>query len=155
MSTNFAQVTATLGLPEWNAHGPKRLDPSLPGPHDPWCAKVMVVAGWAEGIPWLFLACRDCGWWLGYHAQYDPAELANTAADHAKACEMPPAELVQAAKDLADQIPQARQLEYEADLAAADLAESGADERGDPVGADWHGAGCGCPYCPDESEVTS
>jgi len=81
------------------------------------------------------------------------------------------AEVVQAAKDLhlllgirelKDRLaalerdtPQARQVEHEADLAAAGLAESGADERGDPVGTDRHGPGCGCPWCydPDESEV--
>jgi hypothetical protein len=42
--------------------------------------------------------------------------------------------------------PQARQLQLEADLAAADLAESGYDR---------HGRGCGCSYCyDDEDEVT-
>ncbi|HUK73790.1 MAG TPA: hypothetical protein VLW50_34445 [Streptosporangiaceae bacterium] len=47
--------------------------------------------------------------------------------------------------------PQARQAQYEADLAAADLAESGFG--GDPpVGADRHGRGCLCPYCPDEED---
>jgi hypothetical protein len=53
---------------------------------------------------------------------------------------------------LEKQMPQARQLEYEADLAAADLAASGYD-RDPPVGADRHGADCGCPYCYDPSDL--
>jgi hypothetical protein len=44
---------------------------------------------------------------------------------------------------LEKQAPQARQLQYEADLAAADLAESGYDR---------HGRDCRCPYCYDEPE---
>jgi predicted nucleic acid-binding Zn-ribbon protein len=48
--------------------------------------------------------------------------------------------------DLEKQTPQARQLQIEADQAAADLAESGYDR---------HGRGCGCSYCyDDETEVT-
>jgi chromosome segregation ATPase len=47
--------------------------------------------------------------------------------------------------------PQARQLRYEADLAAADLAESGYGQP-EPVGASRHGPGCLCPYCPDPDE---
>ncbi len=39
---------------------------------------------------------------------------------------------------LEGQTPQARQLQLEADLAAADLAESGYDR---------HGRDCQCPYC--------
>lgn len=38
-----------------------------------------------------------------------------------------------------------RQLQYEADLAAADLAESGYD--------DYHGWNCGCPYCPTDDDA--
>jgi hypothetical protein len=55
---------------------------------------------------------------------------------------------------LEKQTPQARQLQLEADLAAADLAESGyrPDDYGPPVGADRHGSGCQCPYCYDEPE---
>jgi hypothetical protein len=49
------------------------------------------------------------------------------------------------------QTPAARQARYEADVAAADLAESGYDDS-PPIGADRHGPGCLCPYCPDESE---
>ena len=47
---------------------------------------------------------------------------------------------------------QAGQLQYEADLAAADLADSGYrdDEYGPPVDADRHGLGCQCPYCYDQ-----
>jgi len=56
-------------------------------------------------------------------------------------------------RGLEAQTPQARQLELEADLAAADLAESGYD-RWPPEGADRHGLGCQCPECsepePDE-----
>jgi hypothetical protein len=53
-------------------------------------------------------------------------------------------------RELEAQTPQARQLQLEADLAAADLTESGYDERGEPFGAVRHGPGCLCPYCPDE-----
>jgi hypothetical protein len=45
---------------------------------------------------------------------------------------------------LEDDTPQARQLQYEADQAAADLTESGYDR---------HGRDCQCPYCAtDEDE---
>ena len=56
--------------------------------------------------------------------------------------------------DLEKQTPQARQLQLEADLAAADLAESGynSGDYGPPVGATRHGVGCQCPYCYDEPE---
>jgi hypothetical protein len=55
---------------------------------------------------------------------------------------------------LEKQTPQVRQLQYEADLAAADLAQAGNDPGGygPPVGADRHGRGCQCPYCYDEPE---
>ena len=49
-------------------------------------------------------------------------------------------------RGLEAQTPQARQLQLEADLAAADLAESGYD-RWPPEGADRHGPGCQCPEC--------
>ena len=56
-------------------------------------------------------------------------------------------------RGLEAQTPQARQLQLEADLAAADLAESGYD-RWPPEGADRHGPPCQCPECsepePDE-----
>jgi hypothetical protein len=45
---------------------------------------------------------------------------------------------------LEDQTPQARQLQDEADQAAADLAASGYDR---------HPPGCPCPYCPPEENV--
>ena len=48
--------------------------------------------------------------------------------------------------------PEARQAQYAADLAAADLAESGYD-RDPPVGTDRHGRGCQCPYCYDPEDV--
>ena len=51
-------------------------------------------------------------------------------------------------RGLEAQTPQARQLQLEADLAAADLAESGYD-RWPPEGADRHGPGCQCPECYD------
>jgi hypothetical protein len=60
-------------------------------------------------------------------------------------------ELAGRVQALEGQTPQARQLQYEADVAAADLATSGyADDP--PVGADRHGPGCLCPYCPDEED---
>jgi hypothetical protein len=49
------------------------------------------------------------------------------------------------------QTPQARQLQLEAGLAAADLAESGYD-RWPPEGADRHGPGCQCPECYDPEQ---
>jgi hypothetical protein len=56
--------------------------------------------------------------------------------------------------------PQARQLQYEADLAAADLAESGYqfDDYGPPVAADRHGRDCRCPFCfydPEEEPLVA
>jgi hypothetical protein len=60
-------------------------------------------------------------------------------------------DLEQAVKALEAQTPQARQLQYEADVAAADLAASGYGQD-PPVGADRHGPGCLCPYCPDEED---
>jgi hypothetical protein len=51
-------------------------------------------------------------------------------------------------RDLESQTPQARQLQLEADLAAADLAKSGYDGW-PPDGADRHGPGCECPWCDD------
>ncbi len=52
-------------------------------------------------------------------------------------------------RDLEGSAPEARQARYEADLAAADLAESGYGQP-DPIGADRHGEGCLCPYCPGD-----
>jgi hypothetical protein len=51
-------------------------------------------------------------------------------------------------RGLEAQTPQARQVRLEADLAAADLAESGYD-RWPPEGADRHGPGCQYPECDD------
>jgi hypothetical protein len=50
--------------------------------------------------------------------------------------------------------PEARQLQYEADLAAADLTESGYDDGvpASPIGALRHGSECQCPYCYDEPD---
>ena len=62
-------------------------------------------------------------------------------------------ELAERIAALEKQTPRAHQLQYEADLAAADLAASGYD-RDPPVGADRHGPGCQCPYCYDpEGEI--
>jgi ketosteroid isomerase-like protein len=47
-------------------------------------------------------------------------------------------------RELEQQTPQARQLQCEADQAAADLAESGYDR---------HGRGCGCSYCATDDEA--
>ena len=59
-------------------------------------------------------------------------------------------------RGLEAQTPQARQLQLEADLAAANLAESGYD-RCSPQGASRHGASCQCPWCygpePDERNL--
>jgi len=51
-------------------------------------------------------------------------------------------------RGLEAQTPQARQLQLEADLAAADLAESG-DDGWPSEGADRHGPDCQCPECYD------
>jgi hypothetical protein len=51
-------------------------------------------------------------------------------------------------RGLEAQTPQARQLQLEADLAAADLAERGYD-RWPPEGADRHGPGYQYPECDD------
>jgi hypothetical protein len=54
-------------------------------------------------------------------------------------------------EELERSTPQAQRLQYEADVAAPDLAASGfADDP--PIGADRHGPGCLCPYCPGEDE---
>ena len=58
-------------------------------------------------------------------------------------------ELEDRVKALESQTPQAQRLQYEADVAGADLAASGYPEY-PPVGASRHGAGCLCPYCPGE-----
>lgn len=87
-SVNYAKITATYGFDERNAQGPGHLTPDTPGPWDPWCAKVMILAGWTYGFPWLFLACRDCGWVLGYERQFDIAELAKAAKAHEENCEV-------------------------------------------------------------------
>jgi hypothetical protein len=58
-------------------------------------------------------------------------------------------ELARRIEALERSTPQAHQLQHEADIAAADLAESGFDND-PPVGADRHGPGCLCPYCPDD-----
>jgi hypothetical protein len=63
-------------------------------------------------------------------------------------------DLEQKVAALEGQTPQARQLQYEADVAAADLAASGYD-RDPPVGADRHGPCCECPYCYDPDEETA
>ena len=52
--------------------------------------------------------------------------------------------LEQKAASLEGQTPQARQLEYEADVAAADLGESGYDR---------HGRDCRCSYCATDDDV--
>jgi hypothetical protein len=50
--------------------------------------------------------------------------------------------------------PEAQRLQYEADVAAADLAASGWDQD-PPVGADRHGPGCLCPCCPPDEDEES
>ena len=65
-------------------------------------------------------------------------------------CEEQLARAFERIRALEGQTPQARQLQLEADQAAADLAESGYDR---------HGRGCQCAYCacdedePDESTL--
>ncbi|HUK73040.1 MAG TPA: hypothetical protein VLW50_30525 [Streptosporangiaceae bacterium] len=61
------------------------------------------------------------------------------------------AEALERIAELERSTPQAQQARYEADLAAADLAASGLGQD-PPIGADRHGRGCRCPYCPDEED---
>ena len=87
-----------------------------------------------------------------HHRHYDhESEIAGLREDLGRALER--------IRDLEDrcavldrQTPAARQAQYEADLAAADVAESGYD-RDPPIGADRHGLGCQCPYCYDEADL--
>jgi hypothetical protein len=72
------------------------------------------------------------------------AELEREASDALKAA----GDLAERVRSLERSTPEARQAEYEADIAAADLAASGYDDW-PPVGADRHGPGCKCPYCPE------
>jgi len=60
---------------------------TVAGPHEPWSASVMILAGVVEGHAWLWLGCRDCGWFLGFSAQYDPDALAAAAAMHREQCD--------------------------------------------------------------------
>ena len=55
-------------------------------PWEAWQSPVMILAGIGQdGCPCLWLACRDCGWFLGYGSQYDPAALAEAAQKHREA----------------------------------------------------------------------
>ena len=53
-------------------------------PWEPWSGKVMVLAGSSMQAdePWLWLACRDCGWYLGFNPQHDLASLAEAGKRH-------------------------------------------------------------------------
>jgi hypothetical protein len=75
------------------------------------------------------------------------AELEREASDALKAA----GDLGERVRSLERSTPEAQQAQYEADVAAADLAASGYD-RDPPVGADRHGPGCQCPYCYDEED---
>jgi hypothetical protein len=56
-------------------------------PWSPWSAQVMILAGFgADGAPWLWLGCRNCGWFLGYSPQIDPDHLAAQAKTHRDQC---------------------------------------------------------------------
>jgi hypothetical protein len=56
-------------------------------PWSPWSAQVMVLAGFAgSGEPWIWLGCRNCGWFLGYAGQIDPDHLAGEAKAHRDHC---------------------------------------------------------------------
>ncbi|MGH3222572.1 MAG: hypothetical protein ACRDPY_28400 [Streptosporangiaceae bacterium] len=96
------------------------------------------------------------------HHRHHDLETGDKTAQQAITCLR--AEVVELRRQLDDaldriaalekQTPQARQLQLEADQAAADLAASGyrLDDYGPPVGADRHGRDCRCPYCYDEPE---
>lgn len=73
--------TADPVPPEWMTS-----DPAVQ-PYQPWAADVMLLAGVAEGRPWLYLACRACGWFAGFASQHVPADLARYAAEHEAGCE--------------------------------------------------------------------
>lgn len=91
--TLCAPVNATDAVPGTEGHR---------DPWEPWSAPVMVLAGMVsrngELVPWLYLGCR-CGWWLGYAAQHDPAELVEAAARHTADCRLVTDDMVQAVMD--------------------------------------------------------
>lgn len=81
-------IVAVTGASEVNL-GTGQIAPGtgMRGPWDPWSAKVMILAGWSgSDRGWLWLACRDCGWFLGFERQYGAAELADVARQHAERC---------------------------------------------------------------------
>jgi hypothetical protein len=56
-------------------------------PNSPWSAQVMILAGYAgDGEPWLWMGCRNCGWFLGDSPQIDPDYLAKQAKEHRNQC---------------------------------------------------------------------
>ena len=55
-------------------------------PYEPWSEKIMAVTGHGAGHGWLFLCCRDCGWYLGYSPQYGLKALAAAGEAHADEC---------------------------------------------------------------------
>jgi hypothetical protein len=80
-----------------------------------------------------------------YHRHHDDESTVRGLREDLSAAEARIRELEDGLRDalnrihvLEDRTPEARQLRYEADLAAADLAESGYDR---------HGRECGCSYC--------
>lgn len=83
-----------------------------------------------------------------HHRHYDLENLIEGLREDLGRAQERIRELEDRCDALERQTPQARQAQYEADVAAADLAESGYDQC-PPVGADRHGPGCGCPYCPE------
>jgi hypothetical protein len=86
----FARRIAIMGADPANAATtPAAPEPgeSAPRPYQAWASPVMVLAGSAaDGRPWLWLACRACGWFLGFAAQHDPQALADVAHAHAGDC---------------------------------------------------------------------
>jgi hypothetical protein len=61
-------------------------------PWSPWSAQVMILAGLGyDGRPWLWLGCRNCGWFLGYSSQIDPDYLTGQAKAHREHCPEPTA----------------------------------------------------------------
>jgi hypothetical protein len=83
IAERHAAMVSRIGAALENAHFVPADTPS-----GPWSEKVMVIAGHSfSSGPWLWLCCRDCGWYLGYSSQYGIEALAAAAKAHEANCE--------------------------------------------------------------------
>ena len=86
-----------------------------------------------------------------HHRHYDTESDSRSLREDLGRAEERIRELEERVSRLERSTPEARRLQYEADLAAAELAASRYDQDA-PVGTDRHGPGCQCPYCPGDEE---